>query len=295
MTSTAPTQLSNASSSAIQASGTGAPPSAAALAQMVDCAAQEFGLTSASRQQLYLLAIQSSPSLSELWIHAAVLRNASQIKILANRITAMDSRFNTLTSLVHQDYHLGKQQEKMIKKLMQYFLMTTKASYESGFIFHHPSQFSLELYPQDDTVEGVLNGFVDREIHQCRSSFRKILFIEAAGDRLLAQASGWICCVFAPGIKKPTPKYVQAHIAQLRLIAHGIIAPRCFQCPRHDTSFWTAVNARFDELRRLHRPQYDGNAGWELWEDEVIAADQALFTGKIQFPGEVPMTFMDQD
>ncbi|KAG9077890.1 hypothetical protein FS749_010176 [Ceratobasidium sp. UAMH 11750] len=252
---------------------------------MVDRAAQEFGLTSASRQQLYLFAIQSSPSPSELWSHAAILRNASQIEILANRITAMDGRFDTLTSLVHQDYHLGKQQEKMIKKLMRYFLTTAKASYESvpprtkGFIFHHPSQFSLELYPQDDTVEEVVNGFVDKEIHQCRGSFRKILFIEAAGDRLLAQASNRICSVFAPGIEKPIPNYVQAHIAQLRLIAHGIIgevqateqaearaltAPRRFRRPRHDTGFWTAVNARFDELRRLHGPQYDDNAGWKL-------------------------------
>ncbi|KAG9074863.1 hypothetical protein FS749_013522, partial [Ceratobasidium sp. UAMH 11750] len=99
MTSTAPSQPFNASTSAIQASGTEAHPSAAALAQMVDRAAQDFGLTSALRQKLYLFAIQSSPSPGEVWNHAAVLRNGSQIEILANRITAMDGRFDTLTNL----------------------------------------------------------------------------------------------------------------------------------------------------------------------------------------------------
>ncbi|KAG8716749.1 hypothetical protein FRC08_008864 [Ceratobasidium sp. 394] len=73
-----------------------------------------------------------------------------------------------------------------------------------------------------------------------------------------------------------------------RLIAHGIIrevratglaearalmAPRRSRRPRQDTGFWTAVHARFDELTRLHGAHYGGNTGWELWEDEVIAAD----------------------
>ncbi|KAG9098956.1 hypothetical protein FS749_002474 [Ceratobasidium sp. UAMH 11750] len=77
-------------------------------------------------------------------------------------------------------------------------------------------------------------------------------------------------------------------------LADGL-PPRRFRCPHQATGFWTAVHAHFDELTGLHGAHYGGNTGWELWKDKAIVADQALFTGKTQFPGEAPMTFMDDN
>ncbi|KAG8692787.1 hypothetical protein FRC08_009540, partial [Ceratobasidium sp. 394] len=131
--------------------------SAAALAQAVDRAAQDFGLLGTPRQQLYVFAVQTSPTMAELYNHAAILRNTCGLEGLGLRLNNMDARFDLLTKLAHNEYHLGKSQEKIIKRAQRRLIASTKTSYLAlpdrmkKHVGSHPEQFGLELYPKDST------------------------------------------------------------------------------------------------------------------------------------------------
>ncbi|KAG8762490.1 hypothetical protein FRC11_009197 [Ceratobasidium sp. 423] len=81
-------------------------------------------------------------------------------------------------------------------------------------------------------------------------------------------------------LQPPPPWYIQAHIAQLRLITHKRITsiraaeqaaaqvPNASSAhgnttrrPRIDTGFWIAVNTRFDQLVAFHGANYIDNEG----------------------------------
>ncbi|KDN46951.1 hypothetical protein RSAG8_04028, partial [Rhizoctonia solani AG-8 WAC10335] len=133
------------------------------------------------------------------------------------------------------------------------------------------------------------------------------IFAETISGRLLQDATNRICSLLSAEVGTPVPRYIQAHIAQLRLIARERIsairaaeqaaAARAANTtgpgntnavarsrrPRSDTGFWIAVHTTFTGLVNLHG-----------WENDVINQDQALFNGAIHFAGEVN-TFADED
>ncbi|KAG8716093.1 hypothetical protein FRC09_016051 [Ceratobasidium sp. 395] len=167
-----------------------------------------------------------------------------------------------------------------------------------------------------------------------RTRVNTLVFAETVKGRVLSTAASEICEILGADDSEPTPKYVLAHIAQLRIIAHRIIidiqakeqadqqtssnAPstsasagtnananananakkstvkKAPRKPRNDTGFWFEVDKLFAELTEVHGVEYKGR-GWEKWEDDVIKADGDIFTGVSEFPGEAPFSFMDDD
>ncbi|KAG8716687.1 hypothetical protein FRC11_003898 [Ceratobasidium sp. 423] len=102
-------------------------------------------------------------------------------------------------------------------------------------------------------------------------------------------------------------RYIQAHIAQLRLIAFERIS--AIRAAEQAAAVYATTNASSGSTnvvahwsRGVRRPgmtQASGLlstrplTGW--WEDDVIDQDHALFTGVIQFAGETTYSFMDDD
>ncbi|KAG8757405.1 hypothetical protein FRC12_010318 [Ceratobasidium sp. 428] len=304
-------------SNTASAATSGALSSAGVLAHMADRAAQEHGLSGDARQQLYTYIIQCSPSIDLLWAYAAALRSTATSEAAIEKVNELFTKIDTLLKMVHQEYQPSKTQGTMVKKLMRRYTVTTKTGYDTlvertkKYISQHPTQLSLELYNTDSTVKSVVNKFIQHESYQCRGTFRKAIFNEVLGGRVIADASNRICNLLSAGVSDPPPRYIQAHIAQLRLIAreriNSIRETEAFVAaqaanngttiatshrPRSDTLFWEVVNARFKELVAHNTIIYDGNPGWTQWEDEVLAADAALFTGQTEFPGENGDDFM---
>ncbi|KAG8694661.1 hypothetical protein FRC09_009705 [Ceratobasidium sp. 395] len=106
---------------------------AGAIAQTVDRAAQDFGLTGAFYNRLYIYAfqLQTTPSLGELWNHAALLRNGFRIEELAEAVTLMNGRFDKLTALVEKDFTPSKFTQTALKQNLRRCAATVKTTYRT--------------------------------------------------------------------------------------------------------------------------------------------------------------------
>ncbi|KAG8774568.1 hypothetical protein FRC12_001909 [Ceratobasidium sp. 428] len=273
-------------------------------------------------------------SLGELWNHATILRNGFRIEELAEAVTLMNGRFDKLTASVEKDLTPSKFTQTALKQNLRRCAATVKTTYRTlanraqNCVRKVPGQYGLQLYSSNDKVKLAVNQFISKEAHQCRGSLRKFVFAEAVNGRVLSAAASQICEVLGADVSEPTPKYVLAHIAQLRIIAHRIItdirakeqadhqtssnAPSTSASastnagakkstvkkpprkPRNDTGFWFEVDKLFAELTEVYGVEYKG-AGWEKWEDDVIKVDGDIFIGVSEFPGEAPFSFMDDD
>ncbi|KAG8756177.1 hypothetical protein FRC11_005491 [Ceratobasidium sp. 423] len=273
-------------------------PSASALAQLVDRTAQEHGLSGDAKQKLYLYAIQTSPASSAIWSYAAILQNRLAMNEITHLFANLDERINTLVELTRQEYRVPKVAATMIKRMQWRLTVTSKVSYHNipehvkACVAHNADSFSVVLYPTDTAVQLAVNQLIDKDIHQARGTFRKAIFTETISGRLLEDASERIYTVLAADVQvgNNVPRYIQAHIAQLRLIAFERISAiraaeqaavvyaaanassgstnvvahqsRGVHRPRNDTGFWSAVHTTFNELVSLHGITYDNNEGW---------------------------------
>ncbi|KAG8728276.1 hypothetical protein FRC11_011471 [Ceratobasidium sp. 423] len=250
---------------------------------MVDCAAQEQGLSGDAKQKLYLYAIQTSPPTYALWLCAATLHNESAINNATNSMAGLSTRVDTLMDLTCREYHVPRMTKTMLKKIQWHFIVTAKVSYHTildrvkAFVAHNSQMFGLNLYIMDSTVRQAVDQVIDRDIYQCRGTFCKAIFTDTISGQPLGDASNRICSVLSAEVGSPAPRYIQAHIAQLHLIAFeriaaiwaaeqavaaaaqassggsesiNTIAPQvqASHCPQNNTGFWIAIHVTFNEL-----------------------------------------------
>ncbi|KDN44980.1 hypothetical protein RSAG8_05153, partial [Rhizoctonia solani AG-8 WAC10335] len=174
--------------------------------------------------------------------------------------------------------------------------LNSKTSYRNlaarakNFVATYPLQFLMPAYSSDPLVRKAVNAELDRLAHQIRGSFRKLIFAGAVGGRPLVQLTKGIVEMYSNQPSLGTPIQVQAHIAQLRLIATEIIAaipapntesdapgsnPR--KRLRNDTGFWATVDAKFIQLVDTHGEDYN-SPGWRIWETQIIGVDSDRFS-----------------
>ncbi|KAG8719404.1 hypothetical protein FRC09_011169 [Ceratobasidium sp. 395] len=309
MTSTNPSSPSLSSQLAAASQTTSAESSASgtALVHMVDRITQQLGLSSDDRQQLYMFAFQDLSNRELLWVFAGLLRSYHATEALSQRIESFNTQLDVIVNLIRQNFKLGNTTATMIKKLIRMLLATSKVNLDSvedkakRYIHEHSSQFSLDLYVTDDTVKGIVNSSIKTMCHQARGSMRKAIFNEVIGGRPIVDATTRVCFALGTEVGSPPPKYIQAHVAQLRVIAHkrmtAIHAMEQYMAshnptpntsgrrPRSDTGFWSAVTATFKGLVNLYTAAYDENDGWRNWEESIIEQDAVLFFGGSQFTG----------
>ncbi|KAG8715000.1 hypothetical protein FRC09_017032 [Ceratobasidium sp. 395] len=220
------TALMNHSSTANAASTT-----AASLAHMTDRAAQEFGLSGQALQMLHVFAVQCTPKLDALWTYASILCCMSLSQTVINKVGRFETKLNKIKAYVQEEYHLTKSQEIMLKKLMRCLACTSKTLFltlpdcTKVFVTKNGSTFGLDLYTlNNEHVKLATDQFINSYGHQVRGTFRKAIFSEVKDSCTLELASHRVCTLMSAEVGNPPPKFVQACIAQLQLIAHKVMA-----------------------------------------------------------------------
>ncbi|KAG8689771.1 hypothetical protein FRC11_000686 [Ceratobasidium sp. 423] len=87
---------------------------AAALAQAVDWTAQDHGLSSDSRRQLYLFAIQTNSSTNSLWLYALMLQHNGVIGTLRETVESLSTRIDDVTLMIRREWKMTEAQQRLI-------------------------------------------------------------------------------------------------------------------------------------------------------------------------------------
>ncbi|KAG8683593.1 hypothetical protein FRC11_013335 [Ceratobasidium sp. 423] len=234
--------------------------SAASLAQTVDRLAQDYGLSHESRQKLFLFAIQSNPAADSLRIFAFMLQNSEALRGVTMAIATLTNQLQTLTGLTRRDWQMAPAQEASVRAMIRNHIISSTTSYDD----------------------------LNERSKVC--TYQPIPLIFASVARSSRPGPVESLETIAVGLAKSystqfigAPVYIQAHIAQLRLIAVDIMrvmaippsapvpdATKQTKRPKHDTGFWTKVSTVFDDLVKQHGPDYGAGNGWREWEQSVI-------------------------
>ncbi|KAG8790918.1 hypothetical protein FRC12_010651 [Ceratobasidium sp. 428] len=268
---------------------------AASLALLIDRLSQEHGLDDGARQKLNLFAIQANPSADSLWLYAMALGHGRMFSEVTTLFNTIVEEIGGIRQLVRHEWQLTKGQGDAIKFTQKTLIVETTITFRDladrtkEYVAQYPLQFSLPMYNTDNAVAAKVNQFIEKDAHQVRGSFRKLIFACAVGTRPLDVAARRIAVLYSNEMNAgPLPVAFKAHIAQLRAIAFDIIqaapAPDSgVKRPKADTGFWQAVDEKFNELAAKYGKNYDTGNGWRDWELDIIAQDELKFDGATQY------------
>lgn len=125
-------------------------------------------------------AVQSTPAIHGIWIYAFTLKNAAALERIQGRILSLSEQLTAMADLVRRKWRMTTAQEGALKNLQRHYLMTAKTGYPNlaertkKYLGQYPLQFSMPDY-SDNAVAVVVNNFIEKDAHQARGAFRKVV------------------------------------------------------------------------------------------------------------------------
>ncbi|KAH9851931.1 hypothetical protein C2E23DRAFT_886156 [Lenzites betulinus] len=211
------------------------------------------------------------------------LRLAARFDAVALEVSALQPRLSNIEDHTSAAWTPSKAQSKLARAIARHYLLKPVSTYTRvgnltrKYIRNNADKMRLRIYREDMTARVTLNDYIDEQVSQLKSSFRKAIFASCRKKTSLrAFARNMLDNYHIPPVPIEVPLAVLGTLALLREIAE----PLCNKAnPKGgDTGFWKDVEARllklYEELECNNRLT---DAKWIEWAREMVAKDVLNF------------------